>query len=71
MYEKIDLSLLDPIYAYFIEEWDELETLHICTADALGFDMIYIDSLIKAMGRRHEVDTIFNIRNIASQLLSL
>ena len=70
-YEKIDLALLDPVYAYFIDEWDEAETHHICCADALGYDMIYIDSLIKAMGRRHEIDTIFNIRNIASVLLEL
>lgn len=69
-YEKIDLALLDPVYAYFeAEGWDEYEALLISSADSLGFDMIHIDSLIKAMGREHEVSTVFHILNIASDLL--
>lgn len=59
-----------PLVAYLLSEgWDEFEASVICSADALGFDMLLIDSLIKAMGREHENSTIFTLPNIALKLI--
>lgn len=60
----------DSLVSYLLDEgWDEYEASVICSADALGFDMLHIDSLIKAMGREHENFTVFTLPNIALKLI--
>lgn len=60
----------DPVLSYFFAEgWDENEVAFIVSADNLGYDMIALDKMIKAMGREHEMYTVFNIRNIAYNLI--
>lgn len=59
-----------PVLSYFFAEgWDESEVACIASADDLGYDMIALDKMIKAMGREHEMYTVFNIRNIACNLI--